>query len=248
MSIWSVHIDESGTHPGSRFITVGGAIARVGSWQILQARWLGVLSNYGLKTYHASSFNNLWGEFEKLTETSKNSCHKELLNELAVADIEYIVYALDTGEFDLVSQDIRGRKLTPYDYLLSCMVSDVVLWGEQNKSVSNIQVLIEAGSNMSAILCNELKLAAQKSKLFPVSHICRYDKKMIFGFQVADLIAYEAYKHLENALSRPDLPERRSLIAIRAGNPMCSYFLERNCIEKELPMAIAFLQKLGVFR
>lgn len=48
------YLDESGTHAASPVIMIGGAIARLETWEALEPDWIERLRNQGAEYFHAS--------------------------------------------------------------------------------------------------------------------------------------------------------------------------------------------------
>lgn len=237
MVVWFGYVDESGTHDASSHVVIGSVIADGKTWPAVALRWKAVLKTYGLSYYHAVEFNSGTGECEKLTKQERDNCVKKLIQTISNADLEYIVYALEKTLFDS-----KKSKLSIYDYLLATTIGDLMLRAEAAE-INGMYVFIEAGCNLSTTLCKLLMKPAYARKLGPVRNIS-YLKKDHPHLQVADMIAYDAFKYLDNLTIDSSKAMRRSFQKIMEGNPFSFYLLNNAVLEVDLPVAEAFINEI----
>jgi len=76
--------------------------------------------------------------------------------------------------------------------------------------------------------------------LGPVGHIS-YLSKHSFELQIADMMAYEAFKYLDNRVALPEKAMRRSFEKIIKGNPLAFYLLDETVLDYDLPNVRKFL-------
>lgn len=232
--VWFGYVDESGTHGTSSHVVVGSVIGHGRTWQAVALRWKAILKSYSLSYYHAVEFNRGTGECEKLTEQERVNCVKELIQTISNADLEYIVYALERTLFES-----KKSKLSVYDYLLATTIGDLMRRAEAAE-INDMYVFIEDGCELSTTLCNLLMKAASARKLGAVGNIS-YLKKDHPHLQVADMIAYDSFKYLDNLTIDSSKAMRRSFQKIMEGNPFSYYLLNNAVLEVDLPIAEAFL-------
>lgn len=63
MAMFSVYFDASGK-PNNRVVTVAGAVSTIKKWVRFESEWKAILTDAGVKTFHATDFAASLGEFE----------------------------------------------------------------------------------------------------------------------------------------------------------------------------------------
>ena len=77
-SLYTVYLDESGTHASSDAAVVAGFVSNVSQWEAFSREWQEVLTDVGLDAFHMTDFENGRGQFSGWTVAAK----KALLNRL----------------------------------------------------------------------------------------------------------------------------------------------------------------------
>ncbi len=237
MAVWKAYVDFSGTDPQSTFISVGVAIATANTWNKILPRWYDVLKKYELTEYHASDFNNYAGQYSGLTKETQLSCHKELIELLAVVNLQYVIHTIRRSEFEIaLGRFPQVKRFEPYDYMLEIGVFEIKYWGEKKRADADIGIIIETGEKHNSDVFHLLLRMCEHGELGKISHIEMMEKKKCFSFQIADLLAYEGYRAVMNKVTKPVRPERGSFAAIKSGNPWKhyshNYITARDWIEK----------------
>ena len=106
-------------------------------------------------------------------------------------------------------------------------------------------MFIESGCSLATNICDLFKNAALKRKyLGPIGNIGYLGKEHV-PLQVADMIAYETFKYLNNQMLTPQRPMRKSFKKIVDGNPLSAYRIDEAWLDYELPIVRGFLYEIG---
>lgn len=241
--LWISAIDESGTHDDSSHVVVASVTASVGPLQKLISQWKEVLSGYGLTYFHAAEFNSGKGECAKLRKEKRDECVKALIKTASDHQLEYVAYVIERSIFESeISEYSLSLPVSIYDYLLACVISDLMIRGAVQEGLFGIHVSIESGCPLTHELSDMIMRAAARRRLPPISRIYYGDKSYDF-FQVVDMIAYDTFKYFRNAIN-PKMSVRKSFQKIIEGNPFHPYLINRDWLRHDLSELNGFLNKL----
>lgn len=223
MATWKAYIDDSGTHEESTFITAGVVIASASTWRKLLPRWEAILKEFDIKKYHAAAFNNRVGYFRKLSGKDQLACHMRLIGILSQVSLQYMAHTIRRSEFNLALKQLPPLKIEPFDYLLDAAIPMIARLGNAKRNISEIRVIVAPGRKLRGKIYQLYSREAAEGRAGKITHVGVCGESKCAALQVADLIAYESYKHAINISRPPDFVMRKSFQKIIAGNPTRSY-------------------------
>ena len=221
--------DESRDDTMARVYAVAGVLGHWDDWQDIEPHWKRRLKG---KVFHASDCEFGHGEFQGMPEGECRTLYQDLTNLIIESKLCSFGVAINVAEFKQAFPD--DFEHAPYYWGFG----DVVEWAS-----SFAHVAIPAGSveitfdNNGAIEYGAKELYDFLTCSTKVHHkIHLYDKvafacRRTVGIQVADLIARESMKRLDNEL-RPDwIPPRASFIALHQTKRLIFQVLGTNDFE-----------------
>jgi len=225
-------------------VAVASVTAMLPTWQKLMPKWKSILSDYGLTYYHATEFNSGSGECAKLSQEDRVACVARLIKVASSFDLEYVAYVIERKLFDIeVLKYSLSIPLSVYDYLLICVINDLMIWGKAKNNPDRIIVSIENGCSLSADISRIIINGAIKGWLQPFANIHFGDRKYDY-YQLADMIVYDSYKYFINNAISPDKPLRTSFQKIIKGNPFRPYLINKDWLNGQLIEINKFIEEL----
>lgn len=232
--IWHAYIDESGVDANSSVAVVASVVATAKTWEELRPRWVSILKNYGLTKFHAVEFNRGGGECGCLSKKKRDNCVADLIAVLAGSDLEYLCCSVRQSLFEIEKAKKPECQLSVYDYLLASVIGLIGQKWESKKDV-DVFVSIEDGCPLSTTVSNKLMRLVSREERLPIRKIT-YENSSICPLQVADMIAYDTFKTLDNHNKNPDAGLRLSFQKIIKGNPLSAEVFDEKCIKDDLPL------------
>lgn len=205
--------DESGHSSESRVVAMGGALGPPSAWRKIREDWSSLLSKHGVKIFHMTDFENRFGEFKGWNEDRRRSLLADLLAVLEDVFLVYMGTAVLVEDFQNLKPETRKGLMVPW-YLCfqTCLqevaqttmvVSNEEIWDPHLRAVFfELQLEYWRGPILfSQILENEAFARGLGLLGFASKQAC-------VKVQLADLIAYELRKHVENCLFDSKRPTR----------------------------------------
>jgi hypothetical protein len=216
------HLDESGTHGGTRLTVMAGWIARAGRWAEFDGKWKNLLIRQRLPYIHAKDLTQGTGHFKDKIRWPMPK-RVALASEASSLAHEHAVFGLvtllNTTDYDVhyIGNDRKLRKHrgpldSKYGVCSRICISLLARLTQQYFADDAILTLVlEAGAkNQGAaqtILSDMYRIAPDIAKFInPVIGYALKEKSP--GVQAADLLAYPAY-----GLERDGLAETESFVA-----------------------------------
>jgi len=215
----SAYFDDSGTHKGSLVTAIGGCVAREEQWDVLTRVWAKALKNEGVQQFHATDLENGYGEFKGWSEERKRGFFKTLTNIVRGYAKTAIAGLVIVEEYKEVVPQWARR--TPafgdeYNFCFQMCVGQTASWiaalnppmpaTEQVAFMFDQQGKVEGVTRRNYSQIKQFRDPADRMGALTFG-----EKKRFIPLQVADYIAYEAYKHLDNRVRRSGRPLRGSL-------------------------------------
>lgn len=212
MPMFTVYLDESGTHGESPVIVVGGYIATVKRWIEFERTWKTfIMEREGIKVLHRVDVENFADEFKNWSRARQikvlRRAHKIIKRYTCIGFSQSVVLA----DFEkLIPDEVRRAFGGAYGWAaLDCLVH-VAKWADVHGYRDPIQYVFEKGAEgrhqvdrMFSVL-TEPPLGSQPSVLLldklRVAGWSFAGKESICALQAADFYAYETYKHMENRI------------------------------------------------
>lgn len=202
------YFDDSGTDPKHPALLMGGCIATVQNWTDFQQEWRSILDEYHLESFHMTDFDNRRGQFlpEKFPDEDRIPLQAKLLAALKKR-IQAIVVAATNKQDYLSVEESYGCKIYPYT-AYQC-VSGVAEWAKDVSYDGPIAYIFDQGGGSKELgtkgTLDKLKTDIASDPLLKHKFHMRDSKSWGYGFmktlpplQGADIIAYEAWKDLQN--------------------------------------------------
>ena len=211
--------DESGHSESTRVVAMGGAMAGPKQWGNVRQKWKTILARFGVGVFHMSEFENRRGEFSRWDENRKRSFLSDLISILN-NDIFFLIGAAvvvrDFKRITFNSPRFRDPWYFCYQSCFEAALSQPFLFDPEWAGIA-----IE-DANVRACFFEQHRQFTWGPVLFALAQerdqargVKRSDgiigwgnKQSSVHFQVADLIAYELRKHVENAVFCGGRPTR----------------------------------------
>lgn len=191
---------------------MGGAIGPPTSWTKLREHWSSVLRRYNVNVFHMTDFENRFGEFRNWGNERRRLFLAELLSILDDTFLISIGTAVLVEDFQNLKPETREGLIDPWYLCFQMCLQEVAqveflveedLWDPKVRAVVFEQQLeFWRGPIIFAHMLERDFLA----KGFGV--LCVATKQACVKLHLADLIAYELRKHIENCFFDPGRPTR----------------------------------------
>jgi hypothetical protein len=217
LTVLRAYMDESGIHAGSSICAIAGVVGSESEWEILERRWRRIIEDEGIAVFHMAEFESRQREFASWSNTRRHLFMEKLIEAIKARDVHCVGSALVRADYDGLSQDEKtwmthGNPQYPYFLCFqhciieSCHVADRLPAEEKVAFVFDRQQDFAAEATR---LYNDLKDQQNWPNHERLADIVAFaSKRETIPLQVADLIAYESYKHLDNRLFHRQYPIR----------------------------------------
>jgi hypothetical protein len=213
--------DESGHSASTRVVAIGGAISTPKRWGNLREKWTATLSKFNVKIFHMTDFENRQGEFAGWDEERKRALLGELFEAIKETPLILIGAAVVVAHFNETDLSRRVPPFTDPWYLCyqSCfteVLSSGYLFDPVKEGIDPEFAMIRTcffelhrqykyGPVLFALAQDKGRPNAQGRTQGVIGwgskHSCVH-------FQLADMIAYELRKHVENSIFNEGRPTR----------------------------------------
>jgi hypothetical protein len=213
--LYSVYLDESGTHKGSDAVVVAGFISNATKWNAFSIEWKAALDAWGVPMFHMADFENWQGCFASWSKDDHKSHLNHLLETIKRHTFSSIAFVVRKKSFDKILSD-RAKRLCGDAYGLASIgcwynLRQVV---KESRVDGYIDYTMESGSKGRSALAwiygeqSKYLEWVEDTRMFSLSF---RDKRLILPLQAADILAYEIYKQTKRQFGRDKRPERYPL-------------------------------------
>jgi len=212
-SLYTVYLDESGTHADSDAAVVAGFVSNVTQWEAFSQGWQQVLTDSNLDYFHMSDFENRTGQFSGWQEDARRDVLNKLLSIIHDHTFWNIGCIVLRQSFDsILSSAVKQICGDAYGAAaLSC-------WrhlGEILKEVDGwMDCSMEAGAKGSGalqlIFQEDSKISEWRNN-HRILVLSFRDKRAYLPLQAADMLAYELYKQSARQFGKETRPTRYPL-------------------------------------
>jgi len=223
VAVLEAFFDESGTHAKSTIVVVAGALAKQDDWIVIMQEWLSTLSEFDVPFFHASELAAFQGPFKDWREPRRRQFLSDLIDILNDHDVIYVTVGVNRALYENVRQEFRNVDLGPYGFCCMCAVGEVIQYVNK-ANLGTVAVVFGAGqkfeSQPSTVgLRDELEHPGVKDyyKLDSLTQATTVNARQL---EIADLIAYESYRNLDNNTKNQVRKPRKSLIRLLERNPL----------------------------
>lgn len=205
--------DESGHSASTRTVAIGGAMTSPKRWGDLRVRWKTALQRHGVQVFHMTDFETRHGEFEGWDEARRRELLTELFDAIADCPLTIIGAVVVVEDFNQLDADVRKGMMDPwylcYHWCFHEAITSGLVFVDPKKEGIEIEDLriracffeLQRQYTWGPVLFQMAREAAKEWAGAYKSGIIGFGgKHSTVHFQVADLIAYEIRKHVENAV------------------------------------------------
>lgn len=242
------YFDDSGTNPEHPAVVVGGCLATVESWVAFQREWRGILEEYHVPHFHMTDFDNRWGCFhrDKFPEENRIPLHRKLINTLKTKTQAFIVAATNKKDYAKVQDFYNGHP--PYAYTVYQAIGGVAKWADEHGYEGPIVYVFDKGGGSKALgrkssldtLRDNILARPGLARQFRMHRLQSWNYGLmddLSPLQGADMIAYEAWKDLQNDYfaERP-VHWRKSVEKIVSNEHLYTGYFDKDVFMKKGPM------------
>jgi hypothetical protein len=189
---------------GSECCTISGFFSNIPTWEKVEERWDEINHNYGVPRFHAQHLNRRDTEYEGWCKCKADSYSAELLQ--AVNEQGRRMRAYNCGMHcdaykRIISEDGRTKLGDP---LMVCFNSCVTMIARDMETLGHsdvVEIIVERGGgfNEKAVETFErLKVNPRFAYRQRLQSCASVSPEECIGVQVADLMAYEYFKRLND--------------------------------------------------
>lgn len=216
IAVLEAYFDESGSHDGSRVFCLAGLVARLGQWEWFTDAWGRMLSKNGITEFHSADLESRRGIYDGIGKDQQQRIFQDAVNVIGgwartaiaglvvIDDYEEAIpnWAKKTAAF--------GDK---YNFCFQMCLNLVFRWIEQRDPpmqegdrIAFIFDQRERGQEITSTSYSQIKKFRDPQDR--MGSLTFDSRKRVFPLQAADLVAYEAYKHLDNLALKSGRPPR----------------------------------------
>jgi hypothetical protein len=210
--------DESGHSASTRVVAMGGAMATPKQWRVLKNAWTTTLNNFGVESFHMVDFENRRGNFSSWDEDRKRNFLRELFDGIDNTALWLIGSAAVVEDFNRLGSKLPRELRDPW-YLCyeSCFREVLSMYWLFDPDEEGVE---REFAHIRGCFFEQPTEYAYGPLLFMEEYERRLNNdngahavigwahKGPFQLELADLIAYELRKHVENAIFEQGRPTR----------------------------------------
>jgi hypothetical protein len=204
--------DESGTHGGSRVLSVAGYVGEKEQWERFADEWASVLRDAGLpagKPFHATDFENRLGDFADWSQEKRIETQRNLFGIVRRRVRHGFSASMNVDAWDsLVIKPIRASGIpasagahSAYSFALVRCLCQIEKWADRYDVSDRIAYFVESGSGFGCDLNSvhaTLRDGASERSRYRYQSFTIVNMSDFLPLQAADLLAYESYKYWGN--------------------------------------------------
>lgn len=205
MCMFTVYLDESGTHGKSPVVVVAGYLSTDDQWAKFSEEWQSVLQDYKLDCFHMTDFENRKGPFKTLTNAERFRLLEKLIAFIKIRQRIGLAVAFHASDYKEIVEEFQDEPIKkPYSFcalLIMVVLKNWLITRRHNEVIAYVYEsgALHAGEIMSGYqywtthepYATELRAGSltfgSKSDLVPL--------------QAADILAYETWKDITNTIA-----------------------------------------------
>lgn len=214
----TAYFDESGHSASTRVVAMGGAISGPKQWGEVRRRWKATLGKFGIGVFHMTDFENRQGEFSGWGENRKRDLLSDLIS--SFEDIHLLIGSAVVVQDFYRLTNREGQFQDPWYFCYeTCFKTAISRYNFFDPEAHGVE---KEFANLRACFFEEHRQFTWGPVLFALTQererelgvkgpdgvIGWGSKQTSVHFQLADLVAYELRKHVENAVFRGGRPTR----------------------------------------
>jgi hypothetical protein len=213
------YFDESGTHDGSRAISVAGYLSTPEKWLAFEQEWQAAKDAYGLEFFHMTDFVARQEEYADWSDAERG---ERLANLIAIINrnvIASVGFALPVRDYySIFSKTAKRYVGGPYGLAaLSCFMDASKAIRSQLPDARIAYVFERGVKGKGQVMkvfdrvCDDFEVR-ESNRLASLTY---EDKRDFSPLEAADILAYELYRHLPVQLKEIPGEVRKTLLALR---------------------------------
>lgn len=215
-------LDESGTHRGSRVVTVAGFMIPSESLQELEQEWRVELDRHNIAELHMREFVPPHGSCSGWSAEARRALLGSLIETIHRHTCCAVGAAIEIDEFFKNIYQVQMERhpdmvQSPYTWCMRYCMTQIADWCRNNNMVGRVDYVMDKGNAFRSEAEMEYVNAKQNPELaeqFYLGNLDFDDSSSTVGLQCADLLAYEMYKEADRRLSGSSRRPRGSFVAI----------------------------------
>jgi len=219
-------LDESGTHSGSRVITVAGYVISSEAVPLLEAEWLAILKNHSMDELHMKEFVPPHGKYSRWNEEQRRVVLESLIGLIHEHSLVGVGAAVEMSEFMNTTHARAFSKSpslveSPYEWCLRYCIVQAARWADETNHAGLIDYVLDQGCSGRGKAHQRFELGSQEEKFrqkYRLGSLEFANSKSVPAIQCADLLAYEMYKEADRQLSGSKRAPRGSFQALFRGS------------------------------
>ena len=218
--IVTAYFDESGTHRGSKAVSVAGFVADADAWVEFSAQWQIALNDYSLSHhgFHMTDFANCVKPYNTWTEKQRRERLARLLNIIQSNVLGSVGTVIPLKYFNDIFTP-RTKAICGGAYGLAAVANFMAL-GEilRHEQIDSwVNYVFESGAKGSGqilkVFNSNVRYLEMKER-YRLLSLRFEDKRALLPLQAADIIAYELYKEMPRQLKKHGREVRYPLSAL----------------------------------
>jgi hypothetical protein len=204
------YFDESGTHTGSRTLSLAGYVSTPERWAAFEVEWRAALVDFGLEFWHMASFANQAGQYANWTEETRRARFARLAGIIESHALYSIGVVFATADYEAsIPLFVRRQFGGPYGAAAAEMI---FVGGEYARPQDGwMAYVLESGAEGSGQVLNMFRRnerVATEKEYFRLLSLRFENKRDFVPLQAADMLAYELYRLLSHNLGAETRPPR----------------------------------------
>jgi hypothetical protein len=242
-------LDESGTHDGSRVVTVAGFMLPSENVPELEQEWRSELDRRGVVELHMREFVPPHGSYSGWTAEAKRALFGSLIDIIhrhtrcavgAAVEIDEFFKNIYRVQMDRYPQLVHS----PYSWCMRYCIAQVADRCRNNDVAGPVDYVMDQGNSRRSEAQKEYADAKKDPDLaaqFCLGNLDFADSTTTVGLQCADLLAYEMYKEADRRLSGAARRPRGSFAALLRDNDRLMT-IDPNSLQRKAfqPVAMTF--------
>jgi hypothetical protein len=229
--MFTAYLDESADADEGRVYSIGGYFGREREWVKFEPLWEKVLRDFGVSHFHATDWENLWGEFKGWEQETKIEFIQQLIAVIHSVQIYGFHSAVALREFRSVFP--RERADAPYFICFQSCVGEIAVGcGKEKEQVAFVFEEKKEVEFRAIRLYNHIIERVDWPGRKWLGSITFAGKKKVLPLQAADFLAYEGFKHLDNLVQKSGRPIRKTLDLLHSEERLYGKLWDRERLEE----------------
>ncbi len=204
--IFTVYLDESGTHQASRDVVLAGYVATNEQWASFETNWKKALAEFEIPFFHMSDFAAKKSYYSEWTEVERETRYERLIGIINANTTSSIGIIISRIDYAVAMGAIAPTQLSGiYGYIFQNLILIVrLVLLRQGYIDPQIAYVLDRRRHSGAIIALTDKMTAvldalareHGNELNPLAYLSAKteDKRRFVPLQAADILAYQLYR------------------------------------------------------